>query len=411
MFQPELRLSRPAILRYTLLIIAVSVSFLFSPPPKNEKDYCGQYIHLGAHAGFTFNCDAADYCMNADDPGRMLGDSAVRQSRPLFVLLASAVGHPVQWLSNKLNLPLFHSMGEEASRYVGYYIGYILINFLTILLSLLLFRSLATYVTQGGINKWVLLSFQLILVSNEVTKAFFWTAHQQFFALLTPLLTLWVALRLVAQGKTLPQIGRLSLACGIGMLLYGNFLPMFGTILIVSYLTDRKLHTTHLLKNLLLFLMPTVLWVSFCIYHHGHYYNREVAAYRQLVWIKDAFDISAGRFFIALGENALSYLRSFGEMSLFAAAGIAAAAYAKKQPAGPHRATQTAVVTGAVLAGFFLLLGFYEERLTYTLLPVCLFLMLSATNTASRRQKNIAYFLLPAIVWHLYTVLSYGPFS
>jgi hypothetical protein len=391
--------------------MAIAVSFLFSPSPKTEKDYCGQYIHLGTHAGFTFNCDAADYCMNADSPARMLGDSAVRQSRPLFVLLASAIGHPLQWLTNKLDLPLFRSMGEEAGRYAGFYMGYILLNFLTLLLSLIFFESIAMYITGRSVNKWILLAFQVILVSNEITKAFFWTAHQQFFALLTPLITIWLVLRLTAQKRTQAEIAMLSFMCGLGMLLYGNFLTSFGTIVIVAYLTDRKVHLVHLLKNTTLFLLPTIAWISFCIYHHGHYYNHEVVVFRQLVWMKDALNISVGNFFSALTNNITAYLSSFGEMAFFIVAAIVAAISIGKQLAHPPRALQSFITTGIILAVFFMILGYYEERLTYTLLPVCLCIILLAYNRKRGEEQYPAVYLLAALAWHMYTVLSYGPFS
>lgn len=413
MFQPALNFSVNKILRYSLLIVVVAVSFLFSPQPKVENDYCGQYIHLGAHAGFVFNCDAADYCMNAANPARMLGDTAVRQSRPLFVLLATAVGHPLQWLTNQLDLPFFKSMGEEAAMYIGFYMGYVLINFLTILLSLLFFESIAVHLGGGTINKWLLLAFQITLVSNEVTKAFFWTAHQQFFSLLTPLITIWLALRISARKTTLAQMASLSFICGMLMLLYGNFLTMFGTLMIVAYLSDRRFHLPHLLKNIVLFLLPTALWVAYCVYLNGHYYNHEVERFRQLVWMQDAMSVSAGNFFSVLWNNIQAYFSSFGEMYIFIIAAMISGLYLskKKELLKDVSALRVMAISGLVLILFFMILGFYEERLTYTLLPVCLCIVYFATSRVKLLQKNATVFIVLAVAWHLYNVLSYGPFS
>jgi hypothetical protein len=411
MFQPELKFSLKKALSYSLLILVIAVSFLFSPQPENDKDYCGQYIHLGAHAGFTFNCDAADYCMNAANPARMLGDSAVRQSRPLFILLASAVGHPMQWLTEKLDLPIFHSMGEEASMYVGYYIGYIIINFLTILLSLFLFESIVLSISGGAINKWILLALQIALVSNEVTKAFFWTAHQQFFSLLTPLLTIWFALRINAQQKTQVNIAGLSLACGVFMLLYGNFLPMFGALVIVAFFTDKKIHLVHLLKNGVLFLLPSILWIAFCIYDHGSYHNTEVDRYRQLVWITDSLHVSGGHFFTVLGDNIQTYFTRFGEMYLFILLALVSCIYIYRQQTIARKTLQSMVITGLMLVFFFMILGYYAERLTYTLLPVCLCIIALAIGNSKKLQKNTAIYLVLVLIWHMYNVLTYGPFS
>ena len=192
---------------YSALILVIAISFLFSPEPDSSDAYCGQYMHLSESAGFVFNCDAADYCMTAKFPSRLLQDSATRQSRPLYILTASVIGMPLQWIVDNSDLAVFKKFGDEAEMYVGYYAGYILINFISLLLCILLFRAIVFSIRpQPSLIYYAVL---IALISNEITKTFFWTAHQQFFSLLTPLLSIWWALRIQNRQKTQAEIGRL----------------------------------------------------------------------------------------------------------------------------------------------------------------------------------------------------------
>ena len=241
------------VIRYSILILTVSVSFLFSPSPKSKKDYCGIYIRLNNSEGFTFNCDAGEFCTNARDPSKVLEDSAARQSRPLYILVASGIGYPIQWVTEQLSIPLFKNMEPDPTMYAGYYIAYIVINFIILLFSLLLFDSIAIHLSDGQISNLMLLVFQLLLTSNEITKTFFWTAHQQFFSMFTPLLTIWLSIIIIQKKYTLADISVFSLLCGILMLMYGNFPPMFFCLLLIAYQTDKQIKILHLLKNVFFF--------------------------------------------------------------------------------------------------------------------------------------------------------------
>ncbi|MBC8085292.1 MAG: hypothetical protein H7Z21_19005, partial [Hymenobacter sp.] len=78
------------------LILAAALSFLFSPPPQTPDEFWGLYIPLGERAGFILNKDSYGYIQAAEEPGRLLRQSEERQSRPLYVLLGTAVGYPLR---------------------------------------------------------------------------------------------------------------------------------------------------------------------------------------------------------------------------------------------------------------------------------------------------------------------------
>ena len=399
---------------YTGLTLFVAVSFLFSPEPRTERDYCGQYIRLGAHVGFTFNCDAAEYCVTAASLGRLLAPQSVRQSRPLYVVAAAALGTPSQWTLRKLDLPVFHRFGEEAAQYLGYYAAYVMLNFLILLGALYLFDEIARLVTESPIGRGARTAFHLALLSNGVTKAFFWTAHEQFFNVFTPLLTIRLVLDIRRHGKTATELGGLSLICGFLMLVYGNFLPMFVCLVLASFLVDRQLHVAHFAKNWILFLAPTAVWALVCTLKNGEYYNHETEQYRQLVWILDSLRVSLGRFVDAFVHNAVAFARTFREVGFFLLA-TALVCYRGRSTASPPpeaRADQR-MLTGIFLVffAFYLVLGFYAQRLTLTLYPIvlcALLVCLSGRQLLSREQPAL---LVLALCWHVYNVASYGPFS
>jgi hypothetical protein len=399
---------------YTGLTLFVAISFLFSPQPRAQSDYCGQYIRLGTHVGFTFNCDAADYCVSAASPSRLLAPNSVRQSRPLYVLAAAALGAPLQWAVRKLDLPVFHRFGEEATRYLGYYAAYVALNFLILLGSLYLLDEIARIVVYSQIGRGAGTAFQLALISNGVTKAFFWTAHEQFFTIFTPLLTIRLALEIRRNSRNATQLGGLSLLCGVLMLVYGNFLPMFVCLVLASFLTDRKLHPAYFARNWILFLAPTAVWALICTMKNGHYYNHETEQYRQLLWIVDALSISAGRFADALLHNVIAFARTFREVGFFLVAVVVVCSRGQgtSAAAAEARAHQWMLaVIFFVFFTFYLLLGFYAERLTLTLYPIVLCVLLiclSGRQSLSRAQPAL---VVLALCWHVYNVASYGPFS
>ena len=65
---------------------------------------------------------------------------------------------------------------------------------------------------------------------------------------------------------------------------------------------------------------------------------------------------------------------------------------------------------GGWFAAFFALLGYYPERLVFTLLPLVLCLAAALLPHWPRRYAR-PLALAGAAGWHLYVLLSYGPFS
>ncbi len=399
--------------RYALIISVISISFLFSPRPGPDEDICAKYMPLGTHAGFMLNCDAAVFCMSAAEPAMLLDSGAVRQSRPLYVLAATAIGFPIQAVLGRLNVPIFHALGDRGTPYIGYYIAYVLMNIALLMLTLYLFEYIIKKLTGNDINKWLLYAFSMFLVSNQLTKAFFWTAHQQFFAMFTPLFTIYLYLMIQEKGWALQnkRIGWLSFMTGILMLCYGNFAPMFACIQVAAWSTNRKIAIPAIIKNTVLFLLPSLSWVAICTIKNGHYYNSEIEKFHQLMWIPASLHMSFSQFCSMFFGLIIAYLKTFAEPSFFIFAAIVLAMITKSTKSFQKQALYPFYISFLVYFLFLFVLGYYKQRLTFTLFPflICI-LLLQVNSIKSIRNKPYIFYLI-VLGWHLYNVLSYGPFD
>jgi hypothetical protein len=385
---------------------------LFSPQPKTGERFCGHYIKINERIGFTYNCDAGPFCMSAIDPARLLEKNAVRQPRPLYIVAAAIIGRPIQWLINQFHIPVLHKVGDKrAFIYAGYYAAYVLLNYLLLLSSLFLFDKIIHTITDDQMNQRIFFAFLVVLVSNEVTKLFFWTAHQQFFSLFTPLLTVYCVIRIQQKRLTINKLQPLSALCGVSMLVYGNFLPMYGYLLLSSYLVDRKLHVPHLIACIMTFLLPTLAWISICVLVTGSYYNIEIELYRQLVWIIDSLKISFGHFLETFYGFIIKYLKTFREITVFVLAMIFLSVFSRKAMAEKAATVRGLVLTLTIFFLFFLILGYYAERLTFTLYPPILCILAFQVHHIKWLRNDRGILVLLAIIWHLFNLLSYGPFS
>ena len=146
------------------------------------------------------------------------------------------------------------------------------------------------------------------------------------------------------------------------------------------------------------------------------YYNYEAVRWHQVVWLVEAWHLPLSAFLSLVGDKLAEYAHSWQLMRwwlLVAGALYAATRWHQAKEARPLLPAATgpalAWVTGSFVL-FFGLLGYYPDRLTYTLLPLALCLvagLLPHWPSRYARPPTLAV----AAGWHLYVLLSYGPFS
>ncbi|NVO85630.1 hypothetical protein [Hymenobacter terrestris] len=407
--------------RYSLLLLVATASFWFSPAPLTEDEYCGTYLHLSSFAGFMANCDGFEYMESARYPARLLEPQAVRQSRPLYVLLGTAVGYPVTWVMQGLQagglLPaaVVAKLPAKYQPLLGFYIGYVLLNFGLLLGALLLFRHLYYRLTDGRGQPLVLAALLVFLISNQVTKAFFWTVHQQMFTFLVPLALLWLALQLRQQPRWRAALLGLALLGGLLALAYGSFVLVLPVLIYGLWLLRRQKPLLTLTARALLltslFVLPTLLWILLLQLRGVAYYNHEAEAYHQLVWLQGLWLQPLPDFLVLTGANLAQFGTTLPAIAPFLVAALAAGWWL--YGGAPGRPTGLTELIGllALLTGFLAGLGYYKERLTFMLVPLLLLVAALALARRPPGPRGSALLLAAALGWHVWQVASYGPFS
>jgi hypothetical protein len=392
-----------SLLRYTLIIGFVTISFLFSPKPHSTQEYCGKFYDISKHMGFVINCDSYEYARVSVSPSALFEEKSIRQSRPLFIILGSAVGYTLYPL-----LRLFH-----LNIYESHFAGFLLINFILLLLSLFLLDTILIRATSLGTVERS--AFLILLISNVVTKAFFWTAHQQMFTFLTPLLCVyamqWLSVNKAASTK---RISGISLFVGLSMLVYGNFVLL--GICFFAALIYYRFSLVAIALSILLIALPTVIWLVILNYEGVAYYNHEIVHYRQFVWVADSLSVSISAFWEAMKTNDDIFIHTFGSINLIIVVLVLAAIYhtlTNKVKTSDRSLVGACWLVLAITLPFVFFMGFYQERLTYTLMTPMLILI---SLYYSERLKPIGKIrqvglVLLVLTWHIYQVSRYGPFS
>ncbi|MGI4866243.1 MAG: hypothetical protein ACRYFZ_20120 [Janthinobacterium lividum] len=420
--------SLKSLLPLVALLLAVCLSFWLSPAPKGQPDveYWGHYQRVGPGLGFIVNHDSYGYLQVAHEPGRLLQPREVRQSRPLYALLGAAAGYPFAValrLAGRRGLVPAGALAQ--AHYYGIYVGYVLLNGLALLASLVLFKKLFNQFSAGRGESWQFYALAWVLVANPITKAFFWTAHQQMFAFLVPLGCLALAMRLTQRPVLRwAALSGWALALGLLPLLYGSFVLAwpalaFGLLGLKNLTISRRPRWPVTLGKLAvsagLFAVPTLLWIGLLRTQGTTYYNHEAERFHQLVWLVEARHLPPTQYLALVASKLTEYVGSLQLMGLWllAAAGLYAATAWRlggtRALMPPAAGRAWAWVAGWFVL-FFALLGYYPERLAFTLLPLVLCLGAALLPHWPRRYAR-PLLLATAAGWHLYVLLSYGPFS
>src|SRR5215204_6037 len=211
---------------HKLLIYAALTAFLcflFLLSAKPSEEYCGKFIEVGSVGAFPLNCDSYEYVETAKNPVKLFDEKSIRQSRPLYVVLASAVGYLLSPVFRVLQLQTAAAQDELLAS--SFYWGFMLLNFTILVISLLIFDRIADILSGGKFPAAAKYILAVFLISNVVIKTSFWSAHQQMLTILSPLLCVYICLRIVlANELKAKSVHRFAFLGGILLLCYGNFL-------------------------------------------------------------------------------------------------------------------------------------------------------------------------------------------
>ncbi len=418
-----------------LLLIA---SFWFAPKITTQGL---PYFTLNAHLRMVVLTDNSTYLGAAILPKRLWNEKELRQSRPLYIWMGAVACRVVYYLSYP-----FHTWIETKTqpyyehiiaKMVGdkppsddtkaiipmllyAYVGYLIINALLVFLALYFFRKIIELLNPPLVKSslfYILLSF---LLSNEVMKFLFWQAHQQMFTLFSPIFTVYIAL--TWRKKGIKELFLLAFMAGVLLLVYGNF---FILVFICAYLVWQNakeisilVRTMHVVLALAFSALPTLCWIGLLKSHGVTYFNVEMENFNQIVWIFQTLSVSFETFMTALYRNLLEFsttLRAIFFPCLAFLSILSCFFYTEKNYWGIVKARLTQNKTNIRLIVLVLLLhvcslallGYYQTRLTFNVVPIILILVSSIVSPITVKQRLFWVILSLFCFWHIYTLFFY----
>ena len=426
---------------FLLLIFFVAFSFLFSGPPdsKGPNSYCPhQYIRLNAFMGVPVNCDEFVFMGAAAHPGYLIQKDFQRQNRPLYVIFGTFTGYAIYYLTSPIHKQIQSLIEQKFSGqfapqeiqksilYGAIYIAFIILNTIILFFSIVLFEK-SIYMASGAWkNKQSLLyAFIIMLISNQITKSFFWTAHQQMFTIFTPIACIYTGLFIQKSKPGIRYLLFFSLIPGLLLLVYGNFLLILPVMLYSYFLNLKKENRLSLIPFIInaasitiVFSLPTFLWIITLKLIGLSYYNHEVSAFRHFVWMIDDLKISTAYFLNAFYEHTIDFLKTSGSLLFYVLLLLVAVSTRlinfektsiKRKGLFESKAAAVTIFSFLLFSVFLWLIGSYADRLTCSLGPILLF---AAALFINERKINpeFQYALIAAILLvHTYTVFFNAP--
>ena len=378
-----------------LVVSGIAILFLVSPRPRPEvtREFLLAVVELGGPFHTVRNVDSWEFEHLAAHPGAILTEEHNWwQSRPLYVGLGWLLAVPFKAAGMRSPEMFPPAVGDalqrdppfpdEYNRYSPEYAGFVLLNWLLLVASVLLLKSLMR--ANSFLELRMLLPVGLLLV-NIVTKPFFWTPHLQIFCVFMPVASIYLGRALLRRSAHLrvKHAALVGLACGIAGLAYGAFAVTVAVALLVILFGDGLKAFRATLGNrvrmsaclLAGFFTPPLAWMAFVTARTGGFYAPETDRYRQFVWMWDSASTSPVKFATDLVRNVANYVGKAEEALIVPALLLAVLVVLFYPLASRPEPSDTADTRRAVIffvvpaVCFYSLMGFYDYRLAWTLAP------------------------------------------
>jgi len=410
-------------------------------PDDQQAKYCVVNVHLPGPFGIGLNCDSPEFMRLATEPSGLLEPHNTRQSRPGMVAAAATLTwglSPLTTLADRLGIRASRSdidpqrIVNALAKDTPAYLAYIILNVFLVLMAFYFFRlTCAPWVGNSRLATVLIASIGFLLVANDVVKAFVWTPHTQMFNLLVPVFALYASMR--ANAGALTQ-RRFTISIGLFAGLGGTAYPLFVIVLPCVAICalafafrqgSRKIWAASVINVValaVLTFLPEALWAAFVRFKTGGFYQHEIVAYGQVVWMLDAWNDGFG----TLASLWLSKLELLVRMAapqaiplvavLIATLGISKWWNKRDAQARLLPLAATGVLVCAVTAAFYASVGFIVSRIAFSIISPLIVVAgsaaLAVTEGDYTRRRILAYCCAAfALVAAIYTVAKNGPYS
>lgn len=411
------------IFAYALMLSLTLIVFLFAPKQPSSRG--NGRIMISSSISFHFNCDSEEFLREALKPSILLEPDNVRQSRPLYGIAGYVVRKFIVRPVRSAVIPDVSVLMPKGIHLREYFVenfdgffSFLFINFFILWFSLVLFHKTVRY--ENDYFQPVFLMATLLL-SSTLVKTGFWIPHNILFNIMTPLFGLFLCKRIFEQkATTLGSMAGMGILLGILVLFYGSFLLLVPAVVIAIWIAafrERvlKTHLPTLLINSMVFfscsIIPFLAWRFLVIHHAGHFYSHEISAYRQVVWILDSMHAGPAPFFNQFRDNLFVFLPLLIKVPFYYYLLLIAVAWyfnlQRKSAPWPmalstRNAISASLVIGAVMVPGMFLLGFYDYRIIWNIIPLLLVpttsLVVEIVKNGSLRSKNCIMVLVAGFV-------------
>ena len=396
---------RSDFLAFIIALGLVMLGLLIGPrvADKDQVEHCVVNVDLPGPFGLSLNCDSPEFMRLANNPSALLESNNTRTSRPAMILAASGIAatvaplvpKPATIASAAARKDIDPARVASAMATMGAaYAAYLILNLLILSGAFLIMRQImiegavagvrSDHVPQSGLSHAVT-GFGLLLISNDVVKAFVWSPHTQMFNILAPILCIWILWmswndRLVGRWQAFP----FALGIGFGVAAYATFsiglICMLAPWLVRQWmrgfpagLPRPALHAAALAG---IALLPSVTWYLFVKITTGAFYVHE-AKFNQVIWIADAWRDGPLTFLSAWLGNVLDLTMMALPQLLSIAAASAWTIIMLRRSEQPILPTFKAAgpvlvfcgVVAALFLAFYATVGFIRPRLAFGVIP------------------------------------------
>lgn len=354
----------------TIVVTVLNILTLFSPPMTPDvaeaRGFSQDTAYVAGLGPVAVNIDSFDFVKSAADPATALDSTDWRQQRPLLSLMIWVLAKPVQVVPAEL------TDGPDWLTFNGWldeYHGYIALNALLLGAGLAMFLRLLPAKT---LSQWLAsLPFIVMLSINEVTRAFFWTAHEQMFtiAVASGAMLAFVRAWQHRLDANWALVG-VSALLAAGLLAYGTTIIIFVGLALI-FAARRAWRQLGLLSAITL--GPYLLWYVFVRLTTGGFFVYESYKNRTFVWIFDAAKQGPNEVVSAI-EGKIYGFWQVGEYVLANPLLILTFMTLLTFLFANFRDIDTTLISSAALyfflaAGFFWAFGGYSTRHAWALVP------------------------------------------
>lgn len=218
---------------------------------QRSEDNCVANVNLPGPFGFGLNCDSPELIWLAREPSGLLTKNSYRQSRPGLIIAAAILQVPLSLVvpfgapPQKIGWGDVEGINKLFKNNLPTYLAYVLLNIGILIASFFILRRVMEREHDRraihSASALLIVSTGLLLVANDVTKAFVWSPHMQMFNILVPVLSLYVTLRLLRGGLSDRSfVLGIGLKVGLGLTAYAFFVVVTACAIPDSDLDDDK---------------------------------------------------------------------------------------------------------------------------------------------------------------------------